>query len=240
MKKMLTILACLFAVAAPSQLRITSFFPAPPPAAAPSGQDFSDDFNRADSSSLGANWSANSGQINIASNQAVPNTAAYGKDTSIYTATACDTVEQYVRVTLATLTATSYAEVVLRFTNDSTHYYAVQFNTGGNIWWQYLANMADTSGSTIENIGTTVASGDIWGITITGTGASTVIRCWRNPTATRPVAADEWDSGDTTPEASFTADPGASAVDTGNYLGIECFQGNASETAYDNFYGGDI
>jgi len=206
------------------------------------GQAFSDDFNRANASSLGANWTANAGEIDIASNEAVPQTGSYGKDTCIYTNTACDTVNQYVRVTFATLAATSYAEIVFRFTDDSTHYYAIQLNDNDDtMWWQYLSNMADTSGTTIQSVtSVTIATGDIWGFTITGTGASTVIRAWRNPTATTPVSASEWDSGDTTPEVTFSNDPGGNAVDSGNYVGIECFQNTGASTHYDNFYGGDL
>lgn len=213
------------------------------PAAAPSGAAFSDNFNRADNDSLGSNWTEAVGDADIASNALYFATGGWDPVLVSHN-TSTNTVNQYVKISIPVANET-YGQVVFRYTNSSTHFYTVAFNTpfSCEIEWRHVAG---STGIGAENtIGTSVdmgscSNGDSFGITITGTGDDTVVRVWHNPTANTPVSASEWDSGDTTPDASWTTNPGANAVDTGNKVGFAGIQNSAGEITFDSFYAGDI
>lgn len=204
--------------------------------------DFSDNFNRADNDSLGSDWTEVVGDTDIVSNQMSFRTTGWDPIAVVHN-TACSTVNQYMKVTFPS--PAGYPVFILRYTNSSSHYYGIAFetlNSADAIWKHY------SSTSEIGAPATTIASGDVGsftagdslGITITGTGNDTVIRLWKNPTANTPISASEWDSGDTSPEVTFTTDPGTNAVDSGSYLGIHGAQSTAGTLVFDNFYGGDI
>lgn len=209
--------------------------------AAPGGggggaQAFSDDFNRADADSLGANWTEFGPDTDIASNQAsAPNSFGNESKGAAYTGTACSSVNQYVKITIPT--DVSKAGALLRYTDASTECYAVRMDLLNDIFtWDHLTSPAGTASQIGFSSTLTLGPGDVMGVTITGTGNSTVIRVWINPTGL-PVSASNWD-GDTTPDHSFTDDP-ADAVDTGNYVGIQGVWSGGVIT-WDNFFGGDI
>jgi hypothetical protein len=203
---------------------------------------FSDDFNRADSASLGANWTEVAGDASIASSKYNIVTSGFGVVTSIYSATACNTVNQYIKATLGVINV-QYPWLVFRYTDSSSPYYAFQLDgNNGTFQWYKYDNAADTEGTeigTAVDVGAGLVSGETFGITITGSGANTDVRIWRDVTGL-PSAADNW-NGDTSPDATWlTTDPGASAVDTGNYLGIGGQSGSANTLTLDGFSGGDI
>ena len=202
-----------------------------PPVAAPSGVNFSDNFNRADSTNLGANWTEASGDAEIVSNIMRLMTGGYADNFMIYTGTATSTVDQYVKFTIeAAFTADArFPCVVFRYTNTSTPFYVVFFNVNGdNLTWQRYATTAGAA-TVIETSGTlAIATGDIFGVTISGTGTATVVRVWKTPTGDIPTSESDW-GGDTTPDISFTVDP-ASAVNTGNNVGIGGEQQTGTDT----------
>lgn len=200
---------------------------------------FSDDFDRANGDSLGANWTEAAGDADIVSNEYRISTGGFGVVTSVYTGEACTTANQYVMITIDD-TFLQYPWVVLRYTDSSSPYYAVQFDgNNGTAEWYKFDDASDTSG---DSIGTVDTGADLTGVamalTITGTGASTVVRIWRTPGGL-PSAADNW-NGDTSPDGSLTDDPGANAVDTGIYVGIGGQVSAADTLTLNNFFGGDI
>lgn len=200
---------------------------------------FSDDFNRANSDSLGANWTEFAGDVDIASNEAV-NPLSFGNDIqgAAYTGTACTTVDQFVKVTLsATSGANSSPGVVLRYTDASSPFYVVRFDSANNVMrWVYHSSAADVSGTIIDSAAFTVSFPLVVGVTIIGTGTSTVIRGWSGPTANAPGSSGTtWDGAG--PTASITTDP-SPAVNTGSYVGIG--GSGALGLAWDNFFGGDV
>lgn len=200
------------------------------------GAAFSDDFNRADGDSLGANWTEAAGDADIASNHYRISTGSFGMVTSVHN-TATGTTTQYIKVSSGP--DFQYPHLVLRYVDSSSGYYTLQIdgNTGG-VEWYYFANAADTSGDLIGSgsLGAAVTSATI-GATITGTGTSTVVMMWRNPTGL-PSTSANW-NGDTTPEVTLTDNP-ATPCDTGQKVGLGGQVGTADLTYFDDFYGGGL
>lgn len=87
------------------------------------------------------------------------------------------------------------------------HMYVTRGNNTG-----YLADCGD--GGAVG----TVTTGAALAFTISGTGASTVVRYWYNPTNNIPVDAANWDSASDPPDASCTL-TGGTYYDSGLYVG---------------------
>lgn len=216
----------------------------PLPAAGPSLGAFSDDFDRANSGTLGAcgtgNWIEAAGDAEISSNLYRLVTGSFGAVTSICGQSA-GSLTQYVMVT-TNATFAQYPWIVLRSDDSTSPYYAFQLDGApGELTWYRFDNWADTSGTQIGTTQTVVGTfaGHTLAITITGTGANTDVRVWRGVTGL-PSAADTW-NGDNTPDATWlTTDPGASAVDTGDYVGIGGQHSTANTLPLDNFFGGGL
>jgi hypothetical protein len=200
---------------------------------------FSDDFNRANSTSLGSNWSEIEGDAEISGNELQMVTGSFGAIWVPFTGTSCTTASQYVRITNTDIVGADYLRVMFRYTNPSSEFYAVQLEcSSGNLEWQHFAN--DTASETVIATGSfgVWAEGNTLAITIIGTGTSTVVRIWRNPTGNTP------DSGGTTwggaaPGVSFTTDP-ADPADSGLIVGLGAVQAGASNINVENFFGGDV
>lgn len=198
---------------------------------------FSDDFDRSDSDSLGANWTEAAGDADIAGNLYRLSTGSFGVITSVHN-TSTGSITQYVKATLGT--DPFYPWFVFRYTNSGSAYYVVQFDDAtGTFDWQKFDNASDTSGDSIGtgSITAGLMSSQTFGITIEGTGTSTVVRIWRNPT-NLPTTASNWD-GDTTPDATISNDP-ASPVDSGNFVGLGGQQSSADTKTVNNFFGGGL
>lgn len=202
------------------------------------GVNFSDDFVRPDSESLGPNWTEVVGNFDINSNAMRFRTASFAKQLAVYSGQATDTVDQYSKVAFPTLLGSVYPEMAFRYTDSSTQFYSVQLLQAENqAKWQYYSSSAASS-STIATAALTVDSGDSFGITLEGTGTSTVVRIWRNPTGGIPDSATSW-GGDATPDVTFTTDPGT-PVNTGNYIGVMGYQNAVNTIIVNAFFGGDI
>lgn len=191
---------------------------------------FSDDFTRADNDSLGGNWTEADGDIDIFSNTARLSEGGFGENFAIYSATACTTVNQYVRFTYQT--EGGYPQIPLRYTNSSTAFYFVEFSNT-TVDWYHKSQIGGTSTQINASSGSiSIASGTVIGITVSGTGTSTEVKVWINPgTGTDPTT---WGAATIT----FTDNP-ASPVDTGGYVGLGGVQGSADVVRYSAFYGGD-
>lgn len=209
-------------------------------AAAAGGSSFSDAFTRADSASLGANWTEGAGDASIASNTLSLQGEGYVENSMFYSGTACTTVNQYVKVTLTTLTPDAYPEVLFRVTAAGSPCYSVfLWATEDQITFVRKPTLGDNVYTTIQTVTSiSISAGQAWGLTITGTGTAVVLRGWANPTGAAPTSASNW-GGDTTPEFTCTDDPGT-PVDTGSYVGIGGEQNLAGYIVLDDFSGGDI
>jgi hypothetical protein len=201
---------------------------------------FSDDFNRADADGLGANWTEAAGDGDIFSNTYRISSGSFANVTSVHN-TSTGSLTQYVKVTITTAGA-QYPWLVFRYTDGSSPYYTFQLDgNSADVSWYHFASAAASSGteiSTAVNLGGGAFSGQTLGITITGTGASTVVRLWRGCTGL-PSAADNW-NGDTTPSASWSVDPGGSSVNTGMLVGIGGQQSAADTNRLEDFFGGGL
>ena len=208
-----------------------------PPAGGGGLAAFSDDFNRANSSALGANWSEDDPDLDIFSNtlRIVDGSGSYPPTLAIYN-TATTTVNQYVQFTVAT--SGGYPVIALRYADASSAYYQIEFDAT-TAYWSHVASVGGTATAIANGAFSGIAAGEIVSVTITGTGTGTVIRLWKGMTSgSLPSAADIW-AGDNTPDLSFTTDP-ASPVNTGNKVGLGGSQATANTEQLDNFYGGDV
>lgn len=196
--------------------------------AAASGSAFSDDFNRSNSTDLGANWSEPRGDSSISSNQY---RGGSNYNFAIYSGTTATGSVQYGKITIST---DNYSVQVCRYADSSSPFYALEFEDGSEtVYWTRYATAAG-SPDVIASTTLSLAGGDIVAMTVTGTGTSTVVRIWKNPTGLA-LSASDW-NGDTTPDVTFTDDP-ASAVDSGAYVGIGVF---GSSPRLDDFFGGSL
>lgn len=186
---------------------------------------FSDTFPGVDGSSLGANWT----KVNVG-NMTVQSHAANASNTStdteyLYNATTFNTTTQYARVTLVQAGASSYPGVFLRAAIDLSSCHLIVFRVSEqSVLW------GSKSGGTyadVQSVAQTITAGDVWGVTITGTGTSTVVRCWLNPTGTAPTSSTNW-GGDTTPDVTMTNDPANPDNNgSGTYGGLSAYRAGA-------------
>lgn len=223
-------------ISAPTANITTATFGAPPPG---SPTAFSDDFNRASSDTLGANWVEDLGDTDIVSDTVASlQTASYSRVANRWTETT-STSSQYHKLTFPTFVSENYPELLLRMNGSDNPHYAISFSvTENTVAWGRYTSSVDTASDEIASASLTVDAGDTFGVTVTGTGNDTVVRVWRNPTGLA-LAADSW-NGDTTPDVTFTTDPGANAVDTGNQVGFGGYVGLADQVKVDDFAAGDI
>ena len=123
---------------------------------------FSDDFNRADSTDLGAGWVEVSGDWSIVSNRLSPGNA--GGTIILRAATAMATSDHYVQITIATTTAASQG-IWARGNSNITSGYLWRNN--GSTW-----DLFSVVGGSFTNIGTYSAAagaGDVAKIQVQGT-----------------------------------------------------------------------
>jgi hypothetical protein len=181
---------------------------------------FSDDF-----SGTLANWTQDSGSWSIGSGTLLQGSSDWTNDW-IHHNTPCTTINQYVKFKHTDGNG-GFTGVRLRAGASGTGGYVVEFRQSwGSFQWE---------GGDIAMPGG-IASGDVFGITITGTGDNTVVRVWKNPTGL-PTSAANW-NGDSTPDIEFTNNP-SSPVDTGLYVGFRGRGLIASGQVIDDFFGGD-
>lgn len=207
------------------------------------GQSFTDTFtysNSDDVASVSSSaWSELSGNAWIISNELAMYGGSYVENTTMHTS-ATDTADQYVKVDIPVFTAGSYAEIAFRITDASSPMYAVYlWLTEDQATFNRKATASDGSYETVEtDASVTVAQGQTWGFTCSGSGSSVVIRGWTNPTGDAPTSATNW-GGDTTPELVFTDDP-TTPVNSGTHVGLGGEMNSGDAIRFDNFFGGDI
>jgi hypothetical protein len=129
-----------------------------------------DNFNRADSGSLGANWTALDGGIDIASNAATTTTNSF--NVSYWSGNAFNN-DQYSKIRIATspLTPNAIIEITCRVSGTSGNYnfYAVWQNSGQ---WGMYKQVGATSTDLIAPTNLTFSTNDIIEIRAVGTTIS--------------------------------------------------------------------
>ncbi len=200
-------------------------------------QSFSDDFDRANSSSIGSDWTEINGDLEIISSQ-LTNVTANVWDAAVWnTATASGV--QYAKFTINDFNAATKGWfAVLRYTDASSPFYIVGVDRNDTtIAWRRVAS---ATFGTIDNIDATsqsFPSGDTLGIVITGTADATVVKFWMNPTAAAPTSDSLWDGN--APTGTMTGNP-AAPVDSGNKVGVATFSGLGRGMDLNNWSSGNV
>lgn len=185
--------------------------------------NFSDDF----SGSL-SNWTTDAGSWSIISSFLAQLSGSFTVD-KIHYNTACGTNNQYAKFSL---TSAGGGWTGPRFRVTGTTGYMTEFRVSNDdaIW-------LDTNGTEIQaGTLTGIVDGSVIGVTIEGSGNSTVLRIWLNPTGL-PTSTSNW-NGDSTPDLSFTNNP-AVATDSGSFIGFNGRSAGGEGEFVDDFFGGD-
>lgn len=185
----------------------------------------SDDFNRADNSSLGANWTNTAGStIGVKSNRCY-----FGDDYGAgelhrvrYTGTALSSVDHYVQTEVVTLPASGYGDVRVyaRFASAAQGY-ELRVNNS-NEWW--LTRIV--SGGDVDLVGPTSA---------------TAVGTWRlEVSGTSPVSLRVYRNG--VQQGSTYDDSSGGRYTTGTTCGIGGYTagGSPSDVTQDNWSSGDL
>lgn len=199
------------------------------------GSSFSDDFNRANGA-IGSNWSCFAGGGNITSNTATFTATSFAENGCVWSAATTGSPNHFVKVQFPSGSA-RYPRIYFRYTDATSPCYFLQLEISSETWEWYQKPVCNGATENLIQAQAAVASGiNTYGMTVDGTGTATVVRLWRTPTGNAPDSGGAtWNSA--SPTWSFTTDP-ASAVDTGNSVGIGGVQSSAGEIIIDNFYGG--
>jgi hypothetical protein len=203
------------------------------------GQSFSDDF----SGDL-SNWTSEGGVWSTASPVAPGELTKSNRRTANirYTATATDSVNQFVKFRIASAIGTRVWGLVFRAESGPSagQFYSLDLTSTTAVRWRAY------SGTTLtRNIGPAqthsepLADGSWVGATIEGTGNDTVVNFWTwpsDPDAGGAPSLTNWGA----PDLTFTDDPGAFADDSGNTVGIGAGgDGFIFGRQVDDFAGGD-
>lgn len=188
----------------------------------------SDDFNRAEASSLGANWTnTGSTTIGVRSNQCYfgDSWGAGEQHRMRYTATALSGVDQYVEFDITTLPSTGYgdARIMARFSSATSAYEFRRDNAGS--WY---VNRITSGGETdiVSGSAGTFSATETWRMEVSGSGATVSIAVYK----------------DGVQQGSTYSDTDASRITTGTTVGIGGYtaSGSPSDVFMDNWAGGDL
>src|SRR5574343_1216997 len=182
-------------------------------------QDFSDSFTGTSGAPPG--WTALHGSTWSLNNNNLYTATANQTDAIVYS-TQTNTVNQYNSIQITEDTYDEYPGLVFRRTGSGGYYYKIDFHLGTNsVTWYYGTDDADGSpdGSIATGtFSTNLAAGDYVYADCIGTGNDTVIRVWKSTGS--PGAYSTWGSS---PQVTFTTDPGAYAADIGKYIGVSVY-----------------
>lgn len=242
MKRFLILAICLVWVCRlmaqlPNPVQLAATQENPPPSGGGLAE-FSDDFQRGDESPITTPWTVISGAVNLVDNEAFsPNPFDNGVRAAAYTSEACTTVNQYVKITITASTgANNRGGAAFRYTDGSSPIYVLRADDlNDQLQWIRQATPGGSE-DTIDFEAHAVSWPLTLGVTLEGTGDSTVMRVWISPTDNTPTDAATWDAG----AADYTLDANpASPVNTGSFVGFEGL-GAFGDLGWDDFYGGDI
>lgn len=203
-------------------------------AAGGGGLAFSDDFNRSNDTDLnaagiGGYTELTPGGWSIFSNQLANSTGAFTFVSAVNDGNPTSTVNQYIKLTAVDSGDACIPLAIFRFTDASSPFYTVIFNDSANeIAWERVASVGGAR-TVVDSVSHTPTFPLTVGITVVGTGNSTVVSVWLSPSGADPAG---WGAADFT----FTDDPG-SPVDTGNICGLGAFAQSVS--LFDEWFWGD-
>jgi hypothetical protein len=140
------------------------------------GQIVSDDFNRANSTGLGANWTASVANYNVTSNQAVSN-ATSGDHLVVYSGAAwTGGNDQYTEVTAITKPSPQDCGPVVRGSTSALTMYLLEINSpdasvalGASMTCQMYKVVSSTFTAVGSSAAYVVSSGDVLRLEINGT-----------------------------------------------------------------------
>lgn len=193
-----------------------------------------DDFNRADSATLGGNWTEAKGDTAIFSNTARLVTGGFVDNLNV-NSTSLGAVNGYSKITIIAQTVgLDFPCFIFRYTDSSSPFYILSWDLSAGCSWQRFANVAGSGVEIAAGDAGNISVGQSIGITWTGTGTGTEIRIWTNPTAAAPTSVSSWDGGSDPADLTFTTDPGT-PVDTGQLVGFGGQQNTADTVRLDDF-----
>lgn len=246
MKKLILILLLVPVLAGGDGLYISNPFYVAAILRQPSGgTGISDNFNRSDEDPLSqaGNWTEINDCRVVSSVAKSPQDFSGNPRGAAYSGVSCGSISQYAKWTMTAGNSGGNIlnGVIFRWTANASPCYLVLANDVSNLieWYYYSDLGAPPSSTAIINTGGAALSFSLpatFGATITGTGNSTVVKVWLNPTANAPTDASTWDGVGSA--VTITDDP-ATAVNTGNYVGI-VGTGSLGDLFWDDFYGGGL
>jgi hypothetical protein len=202
---------------------------------------FSDSFP-SDGDSPGAGWAEQAGcDMDVVSGQLRTMAAGFAEHYAARTGTSLAN-DQWIKFTLANPAGgANFPRIGFRYTDSSSPFYQVTIDASGATFeW---ATAASVGGSETAIQGPTLVGGGdgygTYGMTIEGTGTSTVLRMWRTPSADTPTSVSSWDGASDPADVEFTNNP-SSAVNSGPYIAIGGVTSAAQAIRFDNVFGGDF
>jgi hypothetical protein len=203
------------------------------------GVALTDDFNRANSSTVGGLWTQVAGNCDISSNTLLAVSGTYAHNCLRHN-TAVASITQYMKATFSGWGSNdAFIGFIFRWAVANTGpSYVVTFSAlADDVTWARYSNTSAASYTTISTGSLSVVGGDTFGVTVDGTGTNTTVRVWRNCTGL-PSAANNW-NGDTTPSLTFTTNP-PTPVDTGTGLGLALAPETSNGVYVDQWWGGSL
>lgn len=208
---------------------------------------FSDDFTGTNSDPWDvAKWDDIAGSSNIQTNAGNFVTGSFAGGANYYSGGTTTTSDQYQRMVFVGVPSSTWVHIGLRYTDSVSPFYTVEVAPGNKeVKLYYYANLSDFVAGTSTELHSVASldngigsAGDVYAVTISGTGASTRVCIWCNPAggADTPTSDAVW--GSDSPDADWTVNPG-SPVNTGDRLFLGWYQSAANGMQVDSWRGGD-
>ncbi len=189
----------------------------------------SDNFNRSNSTGLGANWTAVNNDFNVVSNRAHKQG---GVDTSalvVYTATQPATADQRTSATLYTDLTTGYGGLAVRASNSQETCYTLMANSVESYLFRYVNGTPTQLGS----IGAGIANGTQIRLEVEGTGATVTLRVYTN-------SGGGWALFTSLGTSGIYSDDSGSRITSPGYCGVAGYGTTSSNAQVDDWSFEDV
>jgi beta-glucanase (GH16 family) len=202
---------------------------------------FVDTFNRGDGDSLGRQWDEHSGDVDIVNSNLTLMTTLTD-DVAIYSRP-MPTINQFFKGVIGSTFAagTFGCGPLFRYTNGTSPHFFVKFNPAADTVSFYHKTANGGTFTVMSTAALTINNGEAFGVTINGTGASTIVRVWKNPTSDVPDSATSW-GGDSSPDVTLDMGGHGSGffVDSGLFAGIGGTPSALGGLDWDNVFEGTL
>ncbi len=134
--------------------------------------------------------------------------------------------------------------LVLRSEASTGYKYTLTLSYNGALTWNRRSWDLTGSDQIDQETGTGLSQGDTIAVTVQGTGTSTEVKVWANPTNDTPYDKDNWDGA--SDAADYTLTDGSSVLasnpaDDGQFVGCYSYSDSSGgANRMDNFFGGGI